>query len=137
MAQFNILDFSGNIVGQLNLPDNTPADQVQLILNSYAQPPPSAQQITQGKIQNAINGFNSIMLQYVAQNVLGGITQMGKTELIADALADVQRYGQSGSLYAAISALQAVQLTPQMAPFLTPDIVASLVNQTLAVLASL
>lgn len=137
MSTFNILDFKNNVIGQLELPDNTSAEQVQLILASYAQPPPSAQQITQQKIQNAINGFNNIMLQYVASNVLGGITQMGKTELIADALADVQRYGQSGSLYAAITALQAVEITPDMAPFLTPDVVASLVNQTLAVLASL
>lgn len=137
MSVFNIVDFKNNIIGQLALPDNTSAEQVQLILASYAQPPPSAQVITQNKIQNAIDGFNTILIQYVASNVLLGITQAKKTELIADALADVQRYGQSGSLYAAINALQAVQITPDMAPFLTPDIVTSLVNQTLAVLAAL
>lgn len=137
MATFNILDYTGTVIGQLNLPDNTSAEQVQLILASYAQPPPNAQQIVQAKIQNAINGFNAMLIQYAALNVLSGITQAGKTQLIADTLADVQRYGQSGSLYAAITALQAVQITPEMAPFLTADVITSLINQTLAVLASL
>lgn len=137
METRNILDYLGNIIGELSLPEDTSEEQWALALMAYSQPPVSAQIITQNKIQNAINGFNTILIQYVASNVLSGITQQGKTQLIADALADVQRYGQSGSLYAAITALQQVDITPEMAPFLTAPIVASLISQTLAVLASL
>lgn len=104
-------------------------------------PPPPVQldpQIAyQIKIQNAILGFNNIMVQYVAQNVLAGITQAGKTQLIADTLKDVQRYGQSGSLYAAITALQTIHLTPDMDPFLNQNVVNNLVAQTMQVLANL
>lgn len=88
-------------------------------------------------IQKAILGFNNIMIQYVASNVLLGITQQGKTQLIADTLADAQRYGQSGSLYAAIKALQEIELTPEMDPFLNQKVIDSLIKQAQDVLASL
>jgi hypothetical protein len=104
-------------------------------------PPPATQLPPQQQyeimVQNAILGFNQIMVQYVAQNIMLGITQAGKTELIADALQTVQRYGQSGSLYAAITALEAVQLTPEMEPYLDATIVANLIAQTQAVIANL
>lgn len=104
---------------------------------NFTSPQVNLQALYQSKIQNAIDGFNTLMLQYVASNVIGGITQAGKTELIADALQDVQRYGQSGSLYAAITALKAVPLTPEMDPFLNQSVVDNLVSQTLQLLASL
>lgn len=107
--------------------------------NGFSSPPSdldiNAQ--VQIKIQKAIMGFNTIMVQFAASNVIGGITQAGKTQLIADALEDVQRYGQSGSLYAAISALQSVSLTSEMKPFLDPSVIASLIAQAQAVLANL
>lgn len=95
------------------------------------------QLVVQIKIQKAILGFNNIMIQYVANNVLLGITQKGKTQLIADTLADTQRYGQSGSLYAAITALQEIVLTPEMDPFLNQTIINNLIEQAQQVLASL
>ena len=98
---------------------------------------PTELQTVEADVQTCIDGFNAIMVQYAAQNELAGITVAGKTTLIADALATVMQYGQCGSLSAAITALQAVTLTSEMAPFLTADIVTSLVAQANAVLASL
>lgn len=89
------------------------------------------------KIQKAIIGFNNLMVQFVTSNVLTGITQAGKTKLIADTLDDVMRYGQSGSLYAVISALQTIVLTSDMAPFLTTNIINNFIQQIQQLLASL
>lgn len=107
---------------------------------NFSPPPPIViplQQILETKVQNAIDGFNSIMISYVASNIMLGITQAGKTQLIADTLSTVMQYGQSGSLFAAITALQGIQLTPEMAPFLTPQVVQSLIAQAQAVIAAL
>jgi hypothetical protein len=100
-------------------------------------PGPTEQQIIEAEIQVCIDGFNAIMVSYAAQNVLAGITAAGKTALIADTLSTVMQYGQSGSLTAAITALEAVTLTDEMSPFLTSAIVTSLVAQATAVLESL
>lgn len=89
------------------------------------------------KIQKAIIGFNTLMVQFAANNVLQGITQLNKTELIADTLEDVMRYGQSGSLYAVISALQAITPTGDMSPFLTQVIINNFITQIQQLLASL
>jgi len=102
-----------------------------------ASPPVDPQIQVQLKIQKAILGFNTIMVQYAAQNVLMGITQAGKTQLIADTLTNVLGYGQTGSLYCAITALQNIQLTPEMAPFLTSQVISNLVSQAQSLLASL
>jgi hypothetical protein len=100
-------------------------------------PSPDYQKIYEGKIQKAIDGFNDLLVTYAAANVLSGITQAGKTKLIADTVADVMRYGQSGSLYQAISALQAIEVTEEMSPFLTSDKINTMIQDTLALIASL
>lgn len=98
---------------------------------------PNYQLIAEDKVQKAMDGFEKLLKSYAAANMLAGITQLGKTKLIADTFADVMRYGQSGSLYQAISALQAIVITNEMAPFLTADKVNSMVQDTLNLIASL
>lgn len=107
--------------------------------NFHAPVPASldAQTTVQIKIQKAILGFNELMVQYAASNVLLGITQAGKTQLIADALDDAMRYGQCGSLYACIAALQAIVITPEMSPYLTSSVITSLIQQATNVINSL
>lgn len=100
-------------------------------------PNPDYQKIYEVKINNAIIGFNKLIIQFAAANVLLGITQAGKTQLISDALKDVQRYGQSGSLYAVIASLQSIEVAPEMAPFLTAEIITDLISQTQDVINNL
>lgn len=95
------------------------------------------QQAVEVKIQHAIEGFNKLSVTYAAQNVLLGITQYGKTKLIADTLADVMRYGQSGSLYQVIASLQAIQITDDMAPFITQSKINQMISDTQTLAASL
>lgn len=100
-------------------------------------PAQTAQQVYTTVVQNAINGFNTMMVQFAVSNILLGITQAGKTQLIADTLADVMRYGQSGSLYAVISALEAITPTSEMSPYLNSGIISSLILQTEQLIANL
>lgn len=97
----------------------------------------STQQIVENKIAKAIDGFNQLMIEYAAHNVLSGITQAGKTQLIADTLLPVMQYGETGSLYAVIAALQAVTVTDEMSPFITNAVITDLINKAQSVLASL
>lgn len=62
-----------------------------------------------------------MVTQFAAENLAMGITQAGKTGLIADALQQVMVYGSSGSLWQAFAALSEVVVTPEMAPYLTQD----------------
>jgi len=62
-----------------------------------------------------------VIITAAAENIRLGITQAGKTKLIADTLKDLVYYLQSGSLYEAMTAIDAVVVTPEMAPFITAE----------------
>lgn len=73
-------------------------------------------------VKNARAFFSEILNQYAAENIAMGITQAGKTKDVSDYLADVMRYGESGSLYEVISevdALKAATVPADLAPFVT------------------
>ena len=62
-------------------------------------------------IQNAMDFFNELLINFAAENITLGITFYGKTKEVSDLLENVQRYGQGGSLYevrAEIIALEAL-----------------------------
>lgn len=75
--------------------------------------------IVKAKVNKAINGSNEIIKQFATENILMGITQAGKTKLIADTMSSVMYYCQTGSLYEVLTALNAINITPEMSPFLT------------------
>lgn len=91
--------------------------------NTFTKPvdlsPLSIQDQIQIKIAKLIFAFNQLSGQFAAENVLMGITQLGKTKLIADILAGVLRYGQSGSLYEVLNEIDRIVVTAEMAPFIT------------------
>jgi hypothetical protein len=73
-------------------------------------------------IQAAIEFFGALTVTFAAENVALGITQSGKTKGVADYLANVLRYGQSGSLYEVINeidALLAGGIPVELDPFVT------------------
>jgi hypothetical protein len=63
----------------------------------------------------------SVIITAAAENIRLGITQAGKTKLVADTLKDLVYYLQSGSLYEAMAAIDAVVVTPEMSPFITAE----------------
>lgn len=89
------------------------------------------------KVDKSISGYQSLMKEFVCENIAMGITSTRKTKLIADTLIDVQRYGEVGSLYECYKALESITLTPEMAPFLTEARLHYLKNRIVEVLATL
>lgn len=73
------------------------------------------------RVKKAIKNVNELIKRFASENIVMGITQAGKTKLIADALKDVHYYAQTGSLYECLTAIDAVDITPEMAPFLTSE----------------
>ena len=82
-------------------------------------PQKEAKEIVKNKIISAKKAANLISEDFAIDNVLLGITQAGKTKLIADTLSNVFYYASTGSLYEAINALDAIVITEEMSPFLT------------------
>lgn len=73
-------------------------------------------------VEKAIDFFNTMMVQYAAENITQGITYYGKTKDVADYLMNVMRYGQSGSLYEVVNeidVLVAAGVPTDLSPFVT------------------
>jgi hypothetical protein len=70
-------------------------------------------------VRRAIDFGNSLTLDFATENVMLGITQAGKTKLIADTCQQAFYYLSTGSLYEARTEMLAIVVTEEMAPFLT------------------
>jgi hypothetical protein len=88
-------------------------------------------------VMAAQQAFNVLVVAVAAENIIMGITASGKTKLIAEALQPVVYYGTSGSLWEAYNALEQVQITPEMAPFLTVARLNWMKNQLLQAISEL
>lgn len=88
-------------------------------------------------IRKSIIGAQDIVEQFATENVLMGITEAGKTKLIADAVSPVMYYLQTGAVTVAIEELQAIQIDETMAPFLTEVRRSQYVEKLQQLLASL
>lgn len=140
----NVIIASQEFVNSLDFDEKillTDSDRVELGYTYsggvFTPPVVDMQKLVEDKILKAIVGFNKLVISYAATNVLGGITQLGKTKLISDTLSDVMRYGESGSLYQAIAALQAVVVTEEMAPFITAQKIESMIKDITELINSL
>lgn len=91
----------------------------KIILNSWSAQKTEYQTLADKKVKKAIKGANNLINKFCAENIVMGITQAGKTKLLADTLIDVFYYAQTGSLYECLSSLSSVQITAEMSPFLT------------------
>ena len=92
-------------------------------------PAPTPEYITKTILEPVDVFFNELKNTFTAENILMGITQLGKTKLIADALKDIDYYGKGRSLYEVLNAINAVVITPEMAPFITTDRMRLLANK--------
>ena len=75
--------------------------------------------IGSAKVQKAREGFNKLINDMAGENLVAQITAAGKTKLISDAVKDVLYYGNAGSLWEAYVATERINITPEMAPYLT------------------
>lgn len=94
-------------------------------------------QIGAGKVTKAQSAFAALLLQYAGSNVIQRITDAGKTQLIGDAVRDVVYWGQTGSLWECFAAVERIQITPEMDPFLTEAIKQEFKNKLVEIISSL
>lgn len=99
--------------------------------------PDPAYQRCQQIVNNAITQWHNLVVTVAAENIAMGITQVQKTKYISDLLMPVMMYGQSGSLWEAYHALDAIQITPDMAPFITEERRAWMKNQLIEIISTL
>lgn len=88
-------------------------------------------------VQNAQKIWSLMVAEFAAENIAMGITQSGKSGLIADALFTVATYGSQGSLWQAYNALSTVKVTPEMAPYLTADRIQFMKNKMIQIIGQL
>lgn len=88
-------------------------------------------------VQQAQIVWSLMVAEFAAENIAMGITQANKTALIADALYQVAVYGSQGSLWQAYAALSAIQVTPEMAPFLTDNRIQWMKNKMITIISEL
>ena len=87
MATRDILNYLGDVIGELSLPDETTEEQWAEALAIYASPPPqpSTKQIIKSKVDDAIAFGERMVIDVVIENIAMGITQANKTKEIGRA----------------------------------------------------
>jgi hypothetical protein len=94
---------------------------VNNIVNAHEGNAP-AELVVKNTVKNAIEFGNNLIVEFASENVLLGITQVGKTKEVADYLADLMRYAQTGSLYEVINEVDRLidaGLPVNLEPFIT------------------
>lgn len=99
--------------------------------------PPYLIAIGASKVAAAQSAFNKLVLQYAGANVIQQITAAGKTQLIGEAVRDVIYWGSTGSLWEAYKAVEAIKITPEMAPFLTEALKQDFKNKLVEMIGNL
>lgn len=123
-STFSITGFSTN-TGQIvvhSLQELTAQELLQLEAIISQHNPVDQQALIRAVVENAVKFGNDLIISFATENVIMGITQAGKTKAVADYLADMMRYAQSGSLYevmAEVDRLIASGIPQDLAPFVT------------------
>ncbi len=99
--------------------------------------PPHLVIIGASKVSKAKEEFNKLVNEVAGENMIAQITAAGKTKLIADALKDVAYYGAQGSLWEVYTAVEKIQITPEMAPFLTEERKQAFKNRIVGIISNL
>jgi len=105
MATRDILDYQGNIIGQLTLPDNTTEQQWENALSPYAQPPLSMPQIIWNKLTQYEECATELVRTLKRDNTLAGITTAQSAQMFDD-FSDVLIMLKEGAFPTAIYRLQ-------------------------------
>lgn len=95
---------------------------------------PSMSEIVLSKIEQAQVFGDQLMRDFAVENVLAGITQAGKTTVVTNYLHKLSHYIMTGSLYAAISEIDAIiadtsDAKTSVSPFVTNDRMTSYKNK--------
>lgn len=89
------------------------------------------------KVTKAQQGFADLVRSYAGANIIMQITAAGKTKLIGDAVQEVLYWGSTGSLWEAYCAIERIEITPEMAPFMTGALKQEFKNKVIELISSL
>lgn len=120
METRNILDYQGNIIGQLSLPDGTDERIWSNALSSYAQPPTPIKTIIINKLSDYEKLSSDLVNSLKADNTLAGISVAQSAQMFDD-FGDVLQMLREGAFPTAIYRLQ--QKSPS--GFVTQDMIDS------------
>lgn len=106
----DILDYNGNVVGQLELPDDTPEQVWQEKLAFFALPPKVAtlEELVANKIEQYEKVAPELLRELKRDNTLAGITTQQSAQMFADYL-DVIIMIREGAFPTALHTLQQKQ----------------------------
>lgn len=106
----DILDFEGNVIGELTLPSNTSETEWGRLLSSYSQPPITLKEVIVNKFKDYKKSAAQLVDELKADNTLAGITLAQSAEMF-DNYGDVLAMLREGAFPTAIYRLQ--QKVPQ------------------------
>ena len=111
METRDILNWRGDVVGHMSLPEGTAEEVWAYRLAPYAvapAPTPALAEVVKGRILSAMDFGKDLIATYGTQNVLAGRTSSDIRTLILK-LQTLQLLLMSGSLYSALAELQNIQ----------------------------
>lgn len=108
MATKNILDYQGNIIGQLTLEDDATEIDWSNALSSYAEPPKSLKLVIVGKLKDYKKASADLIDELKADNTLAGITVAQSAKMFDD-FADVLLMLREGAFPTALYRLSQKQ----------------------------
>lgn len=72
-------------------------------------------------LPNAIKYGSNLMNEFMADNILAGITQAGKTKIIGEACKDIAYWLSMGNLYEAVNAIDTFTYDIAYEPYITEE----------------
>lgn len=129
METRDILDYLGNVVGRLTLPEDTPEENWTAATQIYSQPPPSLGDRVSYKIESYEAMAPGIIRSIKTANTLAGITPAQSAQVMRD-YGDVVQMIREGMLPTALYALK--QKSPS--GFITQEMLDSWIMQIQALL---
>lgn len=126
MAIRDIIDCDGQIVGHLEMPDDTTEEcwAEKLSHYCYKPAPPTFREIVDAKKADAERFGKELIELFKFKNIEKGITQAGKTKVVSDYCHWLNHYLEQGSLYAAIEQIDIYLAQPdrgEAAAFVTDE----------------
>jgi hypothetical protein len=91
--------------------------------------------IGQAKYSTCMDIFNQLLTEFGGNNIIAQITAAGKTKLISDAMSETVKYGLVGDLWEVYKQVSLIQITPDMAPYITEDRRQNFKNRLLELMA--
>lgn len=115
-------------IGQLEGQDLPNLEEIINLIDKYNKTS-SPQAVINKVVSSAMTKGQSIIQEFIAENLVLGITQAGKTKEVRQAMAEVTSCLMTGSLYDAIDELRLIPAEAKDSTFITDVRILSYINK--------